>query len=147
MKRWLIIVVVLGCCIVATGLATAMGKKSTDRLLFEHIGPQDAAIPSFIVEVGPVAKSMHTVIFVSPETYEAVFALVQQAANAPLRSPRPMGTFCVTSSKDGKTDKVFTIYPEAMLSVISRLRQMFQSEGYQLPELLLKIETILTPPK
>lgn len=147
MNRWLKIVTVLCCCICGVELVAAMGRIPTEKLLFEHIGPEDASIPPFIVEVGPVAESTHAVIFVTPETYEDVFVMVKRADDSYLRTPRPMGTFRVTSSQDGKPDKAFTIYPEAVLSVISRLRRMFQSQHERMPEVLVKLETLLTPSK
>lgn len=92
-----------------------------------------------------MGASTRAVILVTPKTYESVFDLVKRAGNAPPRSPRPMGTFRVTSFNDGKPDNAFTIYPEAVLSVISRLRRTFERRNLQIPEVLVILETLLTP--
>jgi hypothetical protein len=118
-----------------------------EKLLFEHIGPEDASIPPFSIAVGPIVESTHVLIFVTPETYSDIYALVKHTDNSSPQSPRPMGTFRVTSFSDGKPDKVFTLYPEAMLSVISQLRQMFKIRHGEMPEVMVKLETLLKPPK
>jgi len=145
MKRLLQSIVLLGCSICVVGLAAAVPRTPTRGLLFEHIGPEDASIPPFSVEVGAIDASTRTVILVTLKTFESVFCLVKRAGNAPPRSPRPMGTFRVTSFKDGEPEKAFTIYPEAVLSVITRLRRTFEGRNLQMPEVLVTLETLLTP--
>lgn len=147
MKLWLIILAILGCCHSTVGLATPTERASTEKLLFEDIGPSDASIPSFSIELGEVDKSTRTIFFVSPEAYEDVFSLVRHGGKAPSHTPRPVGTFKVTSYKNEKPDEIYTIYPETVLSIISRLSQMYQNTTRQLPELLVKLETQLTSPK
>ena len=147
MKRWLKIASVVVICLWEVGLTSAMEGTQTEWLLFEHIGPEDASIPPFVVEIGRVAESTHAIILVTPKTYVDILMLVNRARDAPPRSPRPMGTFCVISFKDRKLHEEFTIYPEAVLSVINRLRQMFQSRHSQIPEVLVKLETLLMPRK
>jgi hypothetical protein len=145
MMYWVKIVAVISC--IGAGFAAASGKMPADKLEFEHIGPEDASIPSFIVAVGQPNDATHAVIFVTQKAYDDIFVLIKRASQAPVRSPRPMGTFHVISCKTGETDKEFTIYPEDMLSVIGLLRQMFESRHRKMPEVLVKLEALLSLPR
>jgi len=147
MKRRLKFLTLLVCCIWSVGCAPPGRSKQTERLRFEHIGPEDASIPPFVVEVGDMTESTYARICVTPEAYGDIFLLVKQAGASAPRSPRPLGTFRVTVFKDGESTQGFTIYPEAVLSIIARLRRMFQSHDRHMPEVLVILETLLTPPR
>lgn len=60
MKCWLIILAILGSCLSTLGLAAPKGIVSNGRLLFEDVGPSDASIPSFSIEIGKIGKSIGT---------------------------------------------------------------------------------------
>ena len=145
MVHWLRIVALIIC--IGAGFAAASGKMPADKLEFEHIGPEDASIPSFTLAVGQLDGATPSIIFITQQAYGDIFVLIKQADEAPVRRPRPMGTFRVTSCKTGETSKEFSIYPDSMLLITGLLRQMFESRHRTMPEVLVKLEALLSPPR
>lgn len=146
MKWRLGFAVLVGGSLLEIGCSPRMEEMPVQSLRFEHVGPQDASISPFLLEVGRPTESTHAVILVTPDAYANILALVKEAGALPPRSPRPLGTFRV-EIQGGEAGRSFIIYPETMLSIIGRLRRMFESQGSQLPDVLVKLETLLTPRK
>jgi hypothetical protein len=147
MKWWFNLALLFCFFFMLVGFAADPEKIGINKLFFEHIGPQDAAIPSFWIQTVPLGKSTQTHIFVSPETFADVFNLVKEGGEAPQQRPLPQGTFHVTSFRDGQAGQVFTIYPETVLAIIGTVRKNFESRQQQMPEILIILETLLKPPK
>ncbi len=114
-----------------------------DRQEFEHIGPEDASIPPFIVQVGDTAKSTSALVLVTQETFVQVYDMVRHAGEKRQRSPRPMGTFRVSAFLSGKPVAAITIQPEAMRAVITVIREMFLERNQSTPDGLQILETLL----
>ncbi len=121
MKCWLLAVLLAGS--VSMGSAGAFEERSAVKLQFEQIGPADASISPFAVEIGAGGSPGRSILFVSAGTFDKMLTLVRRVSG-PVREPCPPGTLRVTYFQGGKESAHYTIYPEAMLGVVVQLVHM-----------------------
>lgn len=118
MNRWLLIVLLAGS--VSMRSASAFEERSAVALQFQQIGPADASIAPFKVEIGSASSRDGSILFVSAETFDKVLTLVKRVSG-PVRDPCPPGSLHVIYFQSGKESATYTIYPEAMLGMVVQL--------------------------
>lgn len=112
--------------------------KPAGGLRFEHVGPEDASGPPFVVAVGAPADSTESCLLVTASFHAAIRALVLHHGVAGDADDEPAGAFAVSATGMGTR----VLAPEGMGLVLDALRCMYAAEHVAPPALLGILETL-----
>jgi hypothetical protein len=144
-SRLIVLAAALGALLVlSTGNAFA---RPVETMSFRHIGPEDASIPDISIQVGDTNKSVGTSIFLNENEYAFLSCAIKHSAASRPDMPRPFGTFQVSLFSDSTIVHSLIIQPERMDAILQRLSARLQKSGAVVPDLLLRLEAMLNPPK
>lgn len=119
--------------------ASGFTRTTCHAMRFEHIGPEDASGPPFVIAAGAAAQSTPTQFLVDQETCWLLRAMVKQISEANLPVNAPVGTFVVTSLGFQKT----IVRAAGMRSIVSTLRRSYAAQRVAVPPLLSIWENLL----
>lgn len=141
--RWILIgavVVLIGAGMVAA-LAPA-DASSRPALAFQRVGPQDASLRPWIIEVGAVEQLAPMTVRVPSKTYDKIIEVLNLDARLPNDTPTPPGTFRV-EERSPLNGHVWQLHPQGMRSIISIIGAAYAAHTQSLPTLLSRIEADL----
>ena len=121
---------------------SALQNQACTRLVFTHIGPQDAAVPVVSVAVGETSNSRGMMLLVAPEIYAAIRTQLFSGQALISTSPMPFGTFELDALECPQAAQRRRVGPEAFLEVLARVKRGL-SDGKGLPESVARLETMV----
>lgn len=109
-----------------------------EALRFEHVGPEDASGPPFVIAVGLPAASTDTRWLVTAPCLAAIRALVLKHGTARRPDSERAGAFAV----DAASLDTLVLPPEGMRAVLDVLRRMYELKQVAPPAMLVIQDTL-----
>jgi hypothetical protein len=127
---------------VAIFITPRAAATTPSMIVFDHIGPQDGAVPVIRFYSGRPTKGLLS-FGLDTKTFGAIYKLVND--NCRSKAPRPMsfGTFAVTDTEHSSSQPACIILPNSMLQIIAAAQAHYRQTPTGMPETLAKLQTAI----
>ena len=112
-----------------------------DGLLFEMAGPRDGALPDFFISAGQLSKTTRQKIYVTPEAYASIAALVANTGTHTAKINQQV--FSITEFRDSVRKPATYIADKAVGDIMRGIILMYRAQGQSLPEIVPEIAASL----
>ena len=112
-----------------------------DGLLFEMAGPRDGALPDFFISSGQLSKTTRQTIYVTPEAYANIAALVSSTGSNTAKVNQQV--FSITEFRAAVRKPPSFIADKAVGDIMRGIILMYRAQGQSLPEIVPEIAASL----